>query len=124
MSFIKKFMLRTILLLLFFIPTFAFSQVKSTLLAYQPTPAPQKINWHFYSVTSEADDIKRAKKAIVFGTVLNVTGAALAILAPKLSEDDQRVRTYQYVGLGVGVTGFAFSIPAIFVLTKNRNRFY
>ena len=117
-------MMRITLLLLFLIPTLAYSQVRSTLLAYHATPFPQAINLHLYSVTSEANDIKRAKKSIIFGTVLNVTGAALAILAPKLSEDDNRVRTYKYVGLGVGITGFAFSIPAIFVLTKNRNRYY
>jgi hypothetical protein len=117
-------MKKLLLLLLLLGPTLAYSQLPGASLAYNPTRPAQEIQLSTYRVKGEADDIRRAKKAVVFGTALNVAGAALALLAPQLHKDPQTVRTIKYVGLGVGVTGFAFSIPAVFVLTKNRNRFY
>jgi hypothetical protein len=116
--------MKTLLLLLFLIPTFAFSQTTNTLIAFNTPPGYQKVNLHLYRVNNDAADIKRAKKSIVVGTVLNVTGAALAIFAPQLSDNSDTQKTLKYVGIGVGVTGFAFTIPAIFVLSKNRNKYY
>ena len=116
--------MKKLFLLLLLMPTLAYSQRPGTLVAYHPTRSPQAVYLHLYQVNSEADDIRRAKNLIIFGTILNVTGAALAIGAPKLHEDPKTVKTIKYAGLGVGVLGFAFSIPAVFVLTKNRNRYY
>jgi hypothetical protein len=116
--------MQKILLLLLLSPALAYSQLNNTLLAYKSIPPSEAVSLHLYQLNKEADDIRRAKNTIIFGTVLNVTGAALAILAPKLADDTQTINTYKYVGIGIGVTGFAFSIPAIFVLSKNRNKYY